>query len=153
VPQNLLIRRGNALSTAEPVVIASVQPDVFGVLLPGETTPSAAVTNLDFQLITRANPMRPGDTVIIFCTGLGAVDQPVNAGSAAPFDPAARTAQPVTVTIGGVTARVLFAGLTPGFTGLYQVAVVTDPATPRGSQKVEVTVDGRRSPQGVVAVQ
>jgi uncharacterized protein (TIGR03437 family) len=28
---------------------------------------------------------------------------------------------PVTVTIGGVNAPVFFAGLIPGFTGLYQV--------------------------------
>jgi uncharacterized protein (TIGR03437 family) len=31
------------------------------------------------------------------------------------------TANPITVTLGSVPARVLFSGLAPGFAGLYQV--------------------------------
>jgi uncharacterized protein (TIGR03437 family) len=52
------------------------------------------------------------------------VTPPVAAGAAAPISPLANTANPATVTIGGKPARVLFVGLTPGYTALYQVNVV-----------------------------
>jgi uracil-DNA glycosylase len=61
------------------------------------------------------------------------------ASGRAPISPLANTANPATVTIGGKPARVLFAGLTPGYTALYQVNVVvgrtaTDIAGYRGER-------------------
>ena len=61
---------------------------------------------------------------------------------------------PVTATIGGVDASVSFAGLAPGFVGLYQVnamvpgGVVAGPAVP-----VVITQDGIASNTVTIAVQ
>ena len=65
--------------------------------------------------------MSAGDAIVIYCAGLGAVNPPVTAGTAAPSSPPAITTNPVTVTIGGKTAQVFFSGLVGGFAGLYQV--------------------------------
>jgi uncharacterized protein (TIGR03437 family) len=46
--------------------------------------------------------------------------------------PAAQTLLPVTVTIGGVEVPVAYAGLTPGFVGLYQVNVNLTSGVPTG---------------------
>ena len=48
------------------------------------------------------------------------------------------------MTIGGVPAQVAFAGLTPGFAGLYQVNAVLPAGVASGSQvPVTVSVNGR----------
>ena len=69
-----------------------------------------------------------GETVQIFCTGLGATQPAVKSGDPAPTaEPLARVSIIPAATIGGQTARVTFAGLAPGFVGLYQVNVEIPP--------------------------
>jgi len=62
--------------------------------------------------------------LVIYTVGLGPVTPTLKSG-----DPAPPTLlEPITgnaaVTIGGVKAQVQFAGLTPEFSGLYQVSVM-----------------------------
>jgi adhesin/invasin len=61
----------------------------------------------------------------------------VAAGAAAPVSPLSWTVKPVTAQIGGVGAPVQFAGLAPGFAGLYQVNVLV-PQVPAGTQSVVI---------------
>jgi len=57
------------------------------------------------------------------------------------------------VTIGGVPAHVAFAGLTPGFTGLYQVnARVPAGVTPGDTVELVLAVAGQLSPAVTLAV-
>jgi uncharacterized protein (TIGR03437 family) len=63
-------------------------------------------------------------------------------------DPAPLSLEPITgtaaVTIGGVPAAVAFAGLTPGFSGLYQLNVTVPAGIAPGNQvPVTVSVNGR----------
>lgn len=67
-----------------------------------------------------ANPAEPGEVLVSFWTGLGRTDPMVAAGVPAPAKPLALSAEPQ-ILIGGQAAKVSFAGLTPGFAGLYQV--------------------------------
>jgi uncharacterized protein (TIGR03437 family) len=58
------------------------------------------------------------------------------------------------VTIGGQAAQVLFAGLAPGFVGLYQInAVVPAAVSPGGSVTVVVTINNVSSNTVTIAVQ
>jgi uncharacterized protein (TIGR03437 family) len=57
-----------------------------------------------------------GETVLIYCTGLGAVWSPSADGAAGSGQ--ATTAKPI-VTIAGKNAVAAFSGLAPGFVGLY----------------------------------
>jgi uncharacterized protein (TIGR03437 family) len=92
-----------------------------------------AVVHSDFSLVTPLRPAAPGETIVVFATGLGPVDPPVPTGWPAPASPLSRPAEPITVTIGGMEAEVQFAGLTPGFVGLAQINVVV-PQVPAGMQ-------------------
>jgi len=68
-----------------------------------------------------------------------------------PFSGSAPSVDPVTVTIGGVQARVTFSGIMQA--GLYQINV-TVPSAPGGDQPLVATVNGVQTPPGpVVTVQ
>ncbi len=98
----------------------------------------------DFSLVTRTNPARPGEVVLIYGTGLGAVLPSVKSGELAPGDPPASATASVSVTINGIDAGTpLFAGLAPGFVGLYQVNVPIPAAiTTAGDVPVVITAAG-----------
>jgi uncharacterized protein (TIGR03437 family) len=83
-----------------------------------------------------------GRTLEIYTTGLGEVSPPVVAGAAAPGSPLARVAAEVVVTIDGVAAPVTFAGLAPGFAGLYQVNVTLPAGVAAGRRSVTLAAGG-----------
>jgi uncharacterized protein (TIGR03437 family) len=69
----------------------------------------------------------------VFTTGLGETLPPLEAGRpGASSEPFHRAAVAPEAFIGGVRAEVLFAGVAPGFAGLYQVNVRIPPGTPAG---------------------
>jgi hypothetical protein len=60
---------------------------------------------------------------------------------------------PVMVTIGGKTAVPFFAGLAPGFTGLYQVNVfVPSEVAASDATAVSLSAAGQQSPPVTIAV-
>ena len=64
------------------------------------------------------------------------------------------TVNPVGVTIGGVPSNVLFSGLTPNFTGLYQVNVMVPAGlSPGDGVPVILSVAGVSSPPVTISVQ
>ncbi len=100
-----------------------------------------------FSFATR--PVKPGEMLSLFGVGFGPTTLPAPAG--ATFSGAAPTSSPVTITIGGVTARVIFEGLTAA--GLYQFNVIV-PNAPSGDQALQATVNGAQTTLGpVVTIQ
>ena len=93
------------------------------------------------------------DVVVIYCSGLGAVEPTVTAGEAASTTILSRTSNPVEVTIGGVKADVLFAGLTPQYVGLYQVNARIPAGVAAGdSVELRLTTMGQTNPAVTMAV-
>jgi len=88
---------------------------------------------------------RPGDTIAIYGTGLGAVRPPVPPGVAAPAVPLSETLVAPVVTIGGLRSEVPYSGLAPGFAGLYQVNAIVPPGLAAGPAAVRIEAGGRRS--------
>jgi len=71
-----------------------------------------------------------------------------------PSAPLANVTTTATVTVGGINAPVTFAGLAPGFLGLYQVnAQIPVGVTPGNSVPVIVTQAGSASNIATIAVQ
>ena len=128
---SVVVNVGGKLTAPQSYLVAPAQPGIFiagsnGAILDGQS-----------RLITAENPARIGDTLQIYTTGLGETDPPAKTGEAAPAF--SRVLLPVTVTVGGVEAPVVYQGLAPGFVGLYQVNVVL-PSTVTPGDAVPVVV-------------
>jgi uncharacterized protein (TIGR03437 family) len=150
----LTVQNGGTLSVPQQLVVAQAQPGIFTVNEQG--TGQGSILHSDG--VTLAQPGTPasiGDTVVIYCAGLGAVNPAVAAGAPAPsVPPLSTTVNTVTVTIGGQPARVTFSGLTPGYPGLYQVnAVVPGGIVTGDAVPVVIGVAGQTSPAVTMAVQ
>ena len=90
--------------------------------------------------------MHRRDSLVMYALGLGAVTPTLAIGNGTPTAPLSYAVGPVTVTVGGVPATVDFAGLTPGYVGLYQVNVTMPSGVTPGSQvPVTVSVAGKSS--------
>ena len=146
---------GDLLTAPQNYLIAPTQPGIFGlgggqgaVLIANTAILVAPVGSLPGR---ETRPANPGEFLSIFCTGLGATSPIVEAGEAGAGE---AVTTPVTATIGGVDASVSFAGLAPGFVGLYQVnarvpgGVVPGPAVP-----VVITQNGIASNTVTIAVE
>jgi len=160
VPYNLpvnelhqvIVRRGETLSVPEGFTVSSAQPGIFTQNQQGSGQ-GIIVGPDQVSLATAATPARRGGAIVIYCAGLGAVSPAVPPGVSAPSNPIASVVGPVTVTVGGTPASVFFAGLAPGFAGLYQVNAILAADTPVGDEvPVVIVSDGRASNTATIAV-
>ena len=148
----VLVQRGAALSLPVSVNVAAAQPAIFKPDPAGSQ--GHIYRNENNGLADASNPAQAGDAIIVYCAGLGPVDPPVEAGSAALADPLNRTVNTVQLSIGGAPATVFFAGLTPGLSGLYQVnALVPEGLGTSDSVAVLLRTAAQSSPPVTMAVQ
>jgi uncharacterized protein (TIGR03437 family) len=135
------------------VAVAPAQPSVFTVNQSGSGQGIIVHGDNPALIADAQSPVERGRIVVIYCEGLGATQPTAGAGQASPGEALARVVAPVTVDIGGVAAPVSFAGLTPGFAGLYQInATVPESVQPGSTVPVVVTAAGNRSRTVTMAV-
>jgi uncharacterized protein (TIGR03437 family) len=91
---------------------------------------------------------KPGDVLILWGTGFGPTTPTVVAGIQVPGDKLYST-NPVSIKIGTAEAQVFGAALSPGFAGLYQVAIQVPASMADGDYSLKATVSGVSSPDGV----
>ncbi len=110
------------IAAPETIIVGAVQPGIFTVSQDGKG--QGVILNVGNRVVDSSAPATAGDVVVVYCAGLGATRPVVASGLGAPAqEPLARVVAAVTATVGGKEAAVQFAGLTPGFVGLYQVNV------------------------------
>lgn len=137
---------GGNLVGSTSMLIESVAPGLF--LLDGGR---AAAVNEDGNLNGPGEPVSVGGRIAAYLTGLGPVDHAVATGAAASDNPLSRATNLVSASIGRQSAPVEFAGLAPGFAGLYQVNIVV-PQLPPGDYPLQVSVAGVASNTGTVSI-
>jgi len=98
-----------------------------------------AIRYANSRLVGRDNPVSPGDVIILYTTGLGPVSVDVPNGVPGPADPLAYTEDPFDATVFGKRCDVLFSGLAPGFTGLYQLNLVLPDDLPPGDLDIQIS--------------
>jgi uncharacterized protein (TIGR03437 family) len=140
-PGNALLRVRSPYGAAEQtIVVNDTAPAVFSL---GGGQP--AILNQDFSLNTARQPARRGQVVIVYGTGFGAV---------VPQGPLQAVRSPVSAQWNGSDWPVTFAGLTPGFVGLYQINAQVPAGTPPALDgKLTLSQDGVSAAAVTVAVQ
>jgi len=82
----------------------------------------------------------PGQTVSLYAVGLGATE-------IGPYGLQWDTVMP-SISVSGLAAQVLFAGLNPSFAGLYQINITVPNGVPGGSQPLSIQM-GTSAPENV----
>jgi uncharacterized protein (TIGR03437 family) len=139
------------------VTVADAAPGVFTFSATGQgqavVLNSDYTLNSDFDTLPASRPEASGKFVIIYATGIGNTNPLVADGQAAPASPLAVATDTTTVTIGGVSAQVLFSGLAPGFVGLWQINAVLPESLPTNlATSLRVDLKTRQSLQTTLAV-
>jgi uncharacterized protein (TIGR03437 family) len=143
-------KQSGSVSDVRTPNIAVVSPGIFVI---DQASRAGAILHADnFSLVTNNAPARPGEYLLIYCTGLGSLKTPVTSGDRSPSEPPAETIDYPTVSIGGLPANVNFSGLAPEFVGLYQVNVQIPIGVPAGNQPVQITINEVTSNTALVAV-
>uniref|UniRef100_Q01ZC1 Metallophosphoesterase n=1 Tax=Solibacter usitatus (strain Ellin6076) TaxID=234267 RepID=Q01ZC1_SOLUE len=106
---------------------------------------ATGITHAGGAAVSAAAPAAPGETLTIYMTGLGQVDGKLAAGQAAPSTPLLHVLAPVLVQIGTAQVSPDFAGLAPGFVGLYQVNVAVPQDLAAKTYPLQVMVKGNLS--------
>jgi uncharacterized protein (TIGR03437 family) len=133
-----------------PINIADVAPAIF--LVPAEQGQIPAVIHANGVLVSLAAPARTGEVVSIYLTGLGQVNGQINCGQAAPASPLLTVTAQVQAEIGsGSRLTPSYAGLAPGFAGLYQVNLQVPPLA-GGNYTLRIIAAGSSSNAVTLAV-
>ena len=154
----LIVQRGTSISVPVTVTVTSAQPAILSAN--GSGSGQGQIYRIDAAgsaaLADEQTPAQAGQALVIYCAGLGTVAPNVPAGAGSPpGGPVSNTTAPVSVTIGGQSAQVLFSGLAPGFAGLYQVNAVVPGGIAAGNQiPMTISVAGQSSTSAItMAVQ
>ena len=146
-PSGVSAPYGVTVNAAEPGLLAPPSFIIGG-------TPYAAAFLPDGTLVLPAGalpgvntrPVRPSETITLYGVGFGQV---------APFIPAGELVQQLNalassfqLSIGGIAASVPYAGLAPGYTGLYQFNIVV-PAVASGNAALTFTLGGTAGAQAL----
>lgn len=133
------------------VTLADAAPALFDV-----GTGYAIATHADGTLLTDASPAQPGETVVVYATGLGATEPNPSPGEIPQTAAPIQLLTSLTVTLDATALpsfRIKYAGATPDSVGLYQINIELPPdvGTDPG---IQVAVGAQSCPAGLqLAVQ
>jgi uncharacterized protein (TIGR03437 family) len=127
-PLTIQVQVDNILSAPATISLAATAPGL-----------SSPILNQDGTLNTSTNPAPRGSIVSLYGTGLGAMSPQLLDGYLAISTPYSTPINPPTVTIGGQTATILYAGDAPTFaTGVFQINATVPTTVNTGLQPVSL---------------
>jgi uncharacterized protein (TIGR03437 family) len=85
--------------------------------------------------------------------GMGATDPPVATGVAAAADPPSNVITPPSVTIAGEQATIVFAQLTPGAVGTYEIGLIVPGDLQAVNAPVVITQNGVAANSATLPIQ
>jgi uncharacterized protein (TIGR03437 family) len=151
---NVTVSSNGVTSAPSQVTVAPFSPGIFTF---GPPEFRAIAQNPDGTLAQPAGsiiglttrPVKVGEALVIYATGLGPVDNPPSDGALPSSGTVVNTLTTPIVMVGGVSAQVLFSGLDPNFVGVNQVNIMI-PNVPAGNEvPLQIQMGGISSPSNV----
>ncbi|MEO5925262.1 MAG: PQQ-dependent sugar dehydrogenase [Bryobacteraceae bacterium] len=137
---DMVVARAGGSSAPQTLPVLVEQPGVYASP-PGR---GIAVHNANYSLVTDAAPLVAGEVAFLYASGLGAVTNAPATGAGAPANAEVRGS--VRVTLGEQPCQVLYAGLAPGFVGVYQVNFRVPSTVPSGLKNLVLGVGAADAP-------
>jgi uncharacterized protein (TIGR03437 family) len=136
------VRTASGVSDPDTISIVARAPKIFTIDFSGQG--GAVATTTDFKVFTAASPSAPAQTFVLWLNSMGATNCSPVAGQPSPgLDPGSQPCtftEAVTATVDGISSPVLFAGLSPGSSGLYRINIQAPFLVATGSVNVQVSI-------------
>jgi uncharacterized protein (TIGR03437 family) len=155
----LTVAVGPEVSEAVVIPLTPFNPGIFSVEQTGAGQAAsliAGTASLAAPLGAYADsrPVKSGEFLVIFATGLGMVTNTPASGREASSSPLSETTTMPQVRLSGIDLPVHFSGLAPGFVGLYQVNVeVRGDVAPSDNAPLQLSIGGRAANAVTIAVE
>jgi uncharacterized protein (TIGR03437 family) len=152
-PVSITVATPSGTSSAYASSASVYGPGFF--LLPGN---QPVATHLDYTFAAKNGtypgfatvPARPGETIILWGTGFGPTTPDAPVGILVPSSQTYSTTVLPSITISTLPAQVYGAVLSPGFAGLYQIAIQIPNSLANGDWPVLAAIGGMISQTGVL---
>jgi uncharacterized protein (TIGR03437 family) len=111
----------------------------------------AVAEHADGSLVTPQSPAQPGEIVVLYAAGLGRTSPDLISGEVAEDPAQLFYLSELQLLLNGVpipASSIFYAGVTPGFAGLYQINVQLPASLPANPQ-IQVAILGQTSPAAV----
>jgi uncharacterized protein (TIGR03437 family) len=148
-PYQVIVSTPGGLTSPEVIHLAGVSPGVAES--PGGQVIAQHIDSKG-TLVSESAPAQPGEFIVLYLVGLGLTDTPVASGIASPSSPPANAADMPSITINGEDVKILFAGLTPGLVGLYQMDVQVPLDAKDGDLNLLIAQAGAAANTGILPV-
>jgi uncharacterized protein (TIGR03437 family) len=136
----VLVSANGALTTPDTLQLSDATPGlaafVDGTLI---------AQHGDGTLVSNDSPAKAGEYLVAYGAGMGGTNATPASGTASPTTPLAVPNDAPTLMINGTPSPLLFAGLTPGLVGLYQLNFQVPAGLPAGNITISVTQNGLAS--------
>ncbi len=125
-PLTLTVESTTGTSAPLSTTVQYTTPGIFSLDGSGRGQGAILLANTSLVAMTHTDgipsqPAKPGNYISVYATGLGPVGINLPTGQPAPTNVLVPATAPIDVLIDGLQAHVPFAGLAPGYTGLFQV--------------------------------
>jgi uncharacterized protein (TIGR03437 family) len=141
----LVVENQGVAGPVVPIQLNSTAPGMF--LYNG----FVIATHLNGTLVSAASPAAPGEIIVIYAAGLGKTTPATVSGKLVTSAATISAAAQMQVLLAGQPCppgNILYAGLAPGFAGLYQINLTVPPLTPP-NPTIQIVIGSQSSPPGV----
>jgi uncharacterized protein (TIGR03437 family) len=145
---DVLVSANGALTNSQPIQLSAATPGLAAF-----ANGTLIAQHSDGSLVSQTSPAMGGEYLVAYLAGLGDTTVPVVSGAASPSSPLAMPVDAPVLTISGAQYPILFAGLTPGLVGLYQMNFQVPTGLPAGDITITVSQNGQSSNQTVLQYQ